>query len=343
MMDLYGKCGNNCGRCALYKDNLTAVKRQWCAEGMGKYINWHPNPDRLRLCAGCQATDGFTYIQNCAVQKCAQYNGVENCARCAVFPCRHVPTVSLSVGYRDQVAARLGGPIPEQDYRAFIEPYEGIKHLEAIRASLDPEAFVEPAAVPPLRTRVVDFPGALPLSHTETAAYRALHRLLADILSARAELYVQQMVLKKRRPVIWNLLWVFGRHGKLVDGDDPHLVIESETLGSLPEFKNIVRKRDNALHGSAAIAAELLHDFGVKIDHIPSTSKDWLLRMTFDDPAGGAAGLRALKRYVTRLIERHGAPTYAGSSRYKGEAFSRFSKADMRPLANSGLREEATT
>jgi hypothetical protein len=331
-MDLYGKCGNNCGRCALYADNLTAAKRQWCAEGMGKYINWHPNPDRLRLCTGCQATDGFKYLQNCAVRKCAQYNGVENCAHCAVFPCRHVPTVSLSVGYRDQVAARLGGPIPKQDYRAFIEPYEGIKHLEAIRASLDPTAFAEPAAVRPLKTRLVDFPDGLPLAYTETAAYRALHRLLADILSARAELYVQQMVLKQRRPVIWNLLWVFGRHAKVVDGDAPHLVIDSETFGSLPEVKGIVRKRDNALHGTAAIAAELLQGFGVQIAHIPLTRESWQLEMAFVDRAAGAAGLKALKGYVTRLVEKHGAPTYTGSSRYHGETFSRFSKVDMRSL-----------
>ena len=75
--DLFGKCGNNCGRCALYKDNLSDDKRQWCADGMGRYINWHPTPEKLRQCAGCQTTEGFLYIKNCRVRRCAQYNGIE--------------------------------------------------------------------------------------------------------------------------------------------------------------------------------------------------------------------------------------------------------------------------
>lgn len=329
MMDLYAKCGNNCGRCALYVENLTDEKRQWCAEGMGRYINWHPQPERLRQCAGCQAAQGFLYLKNCPVRRCAQHNGVENCAYCGVFPCQYVPTVSVTVDYRDQVAERLGSPIPEADYLAFIEPYEGMRHLQALRAALDPHRLIAPKPVPPLRTRMVDFPEAF--SHDEIIGLRALHKLMESVLRARAVLYVEQMVLKKHRHELLNLFWAFGRYGDFAP-DSAQLVIDGGKYGSQPTFKNIVRKRDNTLHSGLARSAELLQGLGVRVEHVPLTKQSWMLRMGFDEAAGGVAGLRALKRFAAELVEMHGEPIYAGNSRYKGEAYARFSKADMRGL-----------
>jgi hypothetical protein len=328
MRDLLAKCGNNCGRCALYKDNLTDEKRQGCADGMAWYIGWKPDPLRLRQCAGCQATDGFLYLKNCAVRQCAQYNGIENCAYCAVFPCQYVPTVSVSVDYRDRVAERLGNPIPEDDYLAFIEPYEGMKHLEAMRATLSREDLVEPSKVRPLRTRVAKLPDDLPVSGDKEAAYRALHGLMADMLTGRGDLRVQQVMMQKRRKELLNLFWVFGRHGEL-DEKGTWLVIDGRIHGSRKDFANIVRKRDNTLHTSTAEGVELLRNFGVRVEHAPLTKKTWRLRLSLDDGAGGVAAMRALQGYVGSLIDGFGEPEYAGSSRYKGEAFARFCRADM--------------
>jgi hypothetical protein len=332
MRDWYGKCGNNCGRCALYAGNLTDGKREWCANGMARYINWHPKPEKLRQCAGCQATKGFHYIQNCPVRLCAQHNDVKNCAHCAAFPCPEVPTVSESVDYRAQVAERLGGPIPEDDYRAFIEPYEGMKHLEKIRESLGPEDVVEMKEVRPLRTRLVGFPDDLALPEKQEAEFRALHQLMADILTGRADRFARQVVLKKRRHLILTLLWVFGRYGGLT-ADGSQLVIDGEAQGSLDDFAAIVRKRDNALHGAAAVSVGLLQDLNVRVEHEPLSKKTWRLKMSVGDDAGGSCLLEALKDYTSRLVDVHGEPTYAGSGRYKGEAFACFSKVDMRALA----------
>jgi hypothetical protein len=52
--------------------------------------------------------------------------------------------------------------------------------------------------------------------------------------------------------------------------------------------------------------------------------------------AGGVPVLQALKHYVTALVDTFGEPDYAGRARYKGEAYVRFSKADMGVL----LRED---
>jgi hypothetical protein len=52
--------------------------------------------------------------------------------------------------------------------------------------------------------------------------------------------------------------------------------------------------------------------------------------------AGGVPILQALKHYVTALVDTFGETDYAGRARYKGEAYVRFSKADMGVL----LRED---
>lgn len=332
MRDWYGKCGNNCGRCALYAGNLTDEKREWCANGMARYINWRPKPENLRQCAGCQATKGFHYIKNCPVRLCAQHNDVKNCAHCAAFPCPEVPTVSVSVDYRAQVAERLGSPIPEADYQAFIEPYEGMKHLEEIHESLGPENIVEMKEVRPLRARLVGFPEDLIMSEEQVAGFRALYQLMVDVLTGRTDRYVRQVMLKKRQPLILTLLWVFGRYGDLTT-DDSQLVIDGAAHGSLADFDAIVRERDNALHGAAAVSVGLLQDLNVRVEHEPLTKKTWRLRMLVADDAQGSCILEALKDYTSTLVEAHGEPVYAGSGRYRGEAFACFSKADMQCLA----------
>jgi hypothetical protein len=331
MRDLFAKCGNNCGRCALYAGNLTDEKREWCASGMARYINWRPKPENLRQCAGCQAIKGFHYIKNCPVRLCAQHNGVKNCAHCAAFPCPEVPTVSVSVDYRAQVTDRLGSLIPEEDYQAFIEPYEGMRHLHEIRESLGPEDIVEIKEVRPLRTRLAGFPDDLISSEEDRDGFRALHQLMTDVLTGRADRYVRQIMLKKRRRLILTLLWVFGRYGGLT-ADGSQLVIDGEVHRSSADFGAIVRKRDNALHGAAAASVGLLKDLDVRIEHEPLTKKTWRLRMSVGDDARAGGMLEALKDYTSALVEAYGEPVYAGSGRYKGEAFACFSKADMRVL-----------
>jgi hypothetical protein len=226
----------------------------------------------------------------------------------------------------------LGSPIPEEDYLAFIEPYEGMKHLREIRKSLGPEDIVEMKEIRPLRTRLTGFPDGLELSEEQMTGFRALHQLMADVLTGRADRCVRQIMLKKRRPLILTLLWVFGRYGDLT-ADGSQLVIDSEAHGSLADFGAIVRKRDNALHAAAAVSVGLLQDLNVRVEHEPLAKKAWRLRMSVGDEAGGGGMLAALKDYAGALVEAYGEPVYAGSGRYKGEAFGCFSKADMRVLS----------
>jgi hypothetical protein len=329
MQDLFAKCGNNCGRCPLHVGNLSDDTRAWCAQGMGAYHGWNPKPEGVRACAGCQSSEGFMFLRNCPVRLCAQHSDVETCAHCSVFPCEYVPTVSLPAGYRAQVEEKRGEPVPEADYLAFIEPYEGMKHLEAIRAPLDPSQLVDPPPPKPLRARIAAFPDDMAFPGGLSAGYRALYDLLSGILTGRAELFVQQATLHKQRHNILYQLWLFGRYGRFPEEDVATLVIDSDPLGSSKEFTGAVRKRDNALHATALVSTRLLQDFGVTIEHVPTGRRDWLLKMTVDPEAGGERTLRALQAYAKALVQEYGEPTFRGAYRYQGEAYGRFSRADI--------------
>ena len=332
MKELYGKCGNNCGHCSLYVENLTDDRRQWCVEGLAKYLNWNPKPETLRPCAGCQSSGGYLYLRNCAVRACARHNGAETCAQCTVFPCQDVPTVSHPVDYRDKLSERLGRPIPEEDYYSFVEPYEGMAHLEAIRTRLCASQLVPPAPVQPLKTRIVAFPGDLSMNGDQTAGFKTLHKLMACLLCGHSELYVRQVLMRKRRHTILNILWAFGRHGQFEEANGGQIVMHSADHGAPGVFANIVRKRDNALHGGAALSAGLLADFGLDMQHTALSRRDWQLTLSLEEEAGGKESMKALQRYTASLVAQYGEPVYRGSSRFKGDAYSRFSQADMRGL-----------
>jgi hypothetical protein len=330
MHDLFAKCGNNCGRCPLYAENLSDDTRAWCAQGMGVYHGWNPKPGGLRQCAGCQSAEGFMFLRNCPVRLCARHSDIETCALCSAFPCEYVPTVSLCTDYRDRIEEKQGAPIPEAEYLAFIEPYEGMKHLESIRASLEPSQFVDPPPPKPLRTRIAAFPDELAFSGELSAGYRALYDLLAGILTGRAEIFVEQATLRKQRHSILYYLWLFGRYGRFPEENPTILAIDSDPHGPSKEFTNAVRKRDNALHSAARVSVRLLQDFGVTLEHVPMGKRDWLLKMSVVEEAGGVHTMEALQAYTAALVEEYGEPTYRGASRYKGDAYTHWSRADLR-------------
>ncbi|MGD2179432.1 MAG: hypothetical protein PVG71_16630 [Anaerolineae bacterium] len=230
----------------------------------------------------------------------------------------------MSVDYRDRVAERLGSPIAEEDYLAFIEPYEGMKHLEEIRASLGPEDIVEMKEVS-TRPRLVDFPQDLPFPEEERAALEALHGLLAAVEIVDGVSYARRTVLRKRRRRLLKILWAFGRFGECTEEDGSHVVIESETYLAQKIDSNHARVQDYF---------EALRGYGVQCEHVPLAEEGWLtpkgalrkggwfMRMCFADSAGGAGALKALQRYAARLDEEYGK-----------RAFRTFSKADMRVLS----------
>jgi hypothetical protein len=327
MRDLFSKCGANCGRCPAYRENVRSdADRQRCSDGWHKYLGVRLNVQRC-YCDGCQTPDDENPVlvygkYGCRIRRCAVFNGVETCAHCSAYPCEDVRTqFSFDSESRDKLAARLGTPIPEEEYLTFIKPYELHKHLDEIRASLVPEDIVEMTPVS-LKPKVTQFPDDLPFPQEP---FKALHRLLAVVGAVEGIPHVRLAALKERRRHLLKMLWTFGRFGEPGEEGGSHLAIDSETYLTQKIHSSYSRVKDYF---------EALEEYGVHCEHVPLMEEGWLtpkgalrksgwfLKLSFGDDAGGVPALRALQSYAARLDEEYGA-----------RAFRYFSKADMRVLS----------
>ena len=235
--------------------------------------------------------------------------------------------------FRRGIEARMHRRMPEEDYRAFVEPYEGQKHLAVIRSGLRPKDIVQPVRPKPLRARVVDLPADITGPAAVRSGLKSLHRLLSAMITAPAPTYALQETLKRRKNHIMLILWAFGYLGEMVSKPVASLVIDSVDCGDRRECNTVIRKRDNSLQVPARQAAAILDTYGVHLDHTPIGSEHWIVSLSFDRQAGGSRALKALQYYVKALVSKHGEPVYTKASRYKGKAFDLFSRADMNLLA----------
>lgn len=332
MKDIVGKCGYHCSRCPSYKGNIKSQKdKVRCSDGWHKYYGFRMMPEKIRRCEGCQAPADEKPIryQNCYIRKCASKNRAQTCGHCSGYPCEDVER-NTSVHTREAVAARLGiseDEIPEQDYLKYIEPYEGITHLNEIRAALDPKDILEMRKVSS-RPRLTDFPDNLPLPKKDITDYKNIHRLISEIKTFEDVSHARKHILSKRVRHMLKLLYAFGVHGEWKKKGSTHLVIDSDTYltQGIPQYKSVMEK-----------LFELLKGYGVHCDHtelkkewITGTGAlrkgEWYVKMRFDEKAGGPPALKALKTYVEKIDKKYGEKGY-----------TYFQKADMRVLHGDGI------
>ena len=325
MKDLFSKCGYRCGRCPSYKENLqTDEDRQRCSDGWERYHNFRFSLEKLRRCDGCQTPDDenpVLYI-SCIIRRCAFKSGVETCAHCSAYPCEVLIRRTPGPDWPEKIAARLKTSIPEEDYSVYVEPYEGIKHLDDIRASLSPEDITEISRVS-AKPKIVDFPESF--STQEMSPYKSLHELITTVESKSDVSFAQKEELKKRRRHLVKILWTFGLHGEMKDSS---LVIDSATY-----IAQKIHSNYEVLKGYF----DTFKEYGVHCELIPLKEEKygrkgwltptgalrktgWFMKMSFDD-AGGVSALKALQSYAAHLDEKYGT-----------KAFTYFSKADMRTL-----------
>ena len=318
------KCGCDCAGCPTYKKNIeTPEQRNRCSRAWKQYWNIRLSPEKLRPCDGCQTPDeqNPTRYLNCRVRKCAVHSGVENCAYCSAYPCDEVMTIheGQAGGIREKIEKRSGAAIPEEDYAAFIEPYEGIKHLNRIRESIG-GGFVEPALFD-LKHKIVGFPEALGLDKTETDAYRSLHRLLSRILQpVQGITYAHREALKKRVPYYMMLLWTLGLYGIYREEGGGSLTADSIEFSSQktgvpyawPYSRIEERLKRFRNYGVICQIHPLVEtgwltpSGGLRTKAGRKDEPAWELKMSFDRSAGGAAGLTALQAYAARLADKYG-------------------------------------
>jgi hypothetical protein len=130
---IIGRCGYRCDLCLIYKDNLRAPQdRERFRNGLLKYFGYRMTLDEC-YCDGCLTPDSehpILVTADCLVRPCVLAKGLENCASCDEYPCSKLQKKFIDYG---KVRERYGAPIPDEDYRRFVMPYENKPVLEQIR------------------------------------------------------------------------------------------------------------------------------------------------------------------------------------------------------------------
>ncbi|MFC1537895.1 DUF3795 domain-containing protein [Candidatus Latescibacterota bacterium] len=333
MADILAKCGCACNRCPTFKNNIrTGEERMRCSQGWKTWLGISLSPEKLRLCDGCLADDNDkpTRYLNCIVRRCALRNGVENCAFCSNFPCDELKHVheGQSSDYRKKIETRIGKKIPEQDYLAFVEPYEGIRHLEELRATINSEDIIDITPLT-LKTKLIDFPEDLPLPKNLKDSYMSLHRILSNINIPLENIsFARRETEKKRRTHRMRLLWTFGLLGQMKSGQKSDLIIDSVNYykiknqcqySVLKDCFNDLKKAD--IHGKLVplVENEWMNSRGVmRMKTGKKNEPAWIIELSFGKKAGDFSTVGALQSYCRGLQDKYG-----------DTAFKFFSKADM--------------
>ncbi len=342
MSKLVAGCGIDCGTCPwgpYLRKGMSVEEFERYRNSAKRILGYMPIKTP---CPTCKTPDSEipkgSKLPNrkCLIRRCVDKTGVANCAYCSRFPCETVEATG-GAWNREKIEKKLGQPISEEEYHAFVEPFEGVSRLEAVRASLKPEEIVEPAKAPTSEIRIADFPKNLPFSNEERASFRAVHKLLAMInhssLGLRdTDAFAQQHRLRNRRAHVLRFLWILGRHGQFEKEESMHLVVDAETFeasrGSEKTLAvwSFVRYTIFQVLSEFGVCCERVALKGVKEEDLVTgtgymRSKGWVMRMSFEAKIGRTAALKALQTYTRKLDEEYGK-----------KAFQRFSDADMRIL-----------
>jgi hypothetical protein len=238
---------------------------------------------------------------------------------------------------RENIEKKLGAPISEEEYHAFVQPFEGISRLEAIRASLRPEEIVEPAKIQSIEIRSADFPEKLNLPKEEIATFKAIHRLLVILQRSSLGLrdtdtFGQHHKLEIRRAHVLRFLWILGKYGKFGKEKSAPLVVDARTyLANRGSEKTLaiwsfVRDTIFNVLSEFGVFCERIALKGVKEEDLVTgtdylQSKGWVIKMSFEEKIGGTAALKALQIYVRRV-----------DGKYGKKAVQHFQNADMQIL-----------
>jgi len=273
--------------------------------------------------------------RNCLIRQCVDKAGIKNCGYCSRFPCDTLKGTA-DAWNRDRIESKLGSSLSETDYQRFVEPFEGLRRLNALSASLKPNEFVEPPKVS-TKIKLVDFPENLPLDGL--GAFKQVHTLLENLWMSSfglqdAETFAQHHTLEKQRAHVLRFLWMFGTFGKL-DSENSQLVVDSKTY-----YANRGSEKQLAIWSFVeGVVFKVLSDFGVQCERVPLLgvkiedlttgtgylrNKGWVICMNFEAKIGGLDSLRALQLYSKKLDEKHGK-----------KAFQRFRVADMDVLSET--------
>jgi Protein of unknown function (DUF3795) len=133
MNEIISRCGFRCDECPAFAgNNRTFADQLKTATGWSRYFGIKMSPDKIR-CNGCPSNDCAEYDlpdSECPIRRCVVERGMNTCADCFDYPCTKLQKRMKSV---DEAISRFKGKITEEEYDAFIAPYDFRKTLGEIR------------------------------------------------------------------------------------------------------------------------------------------------------------------------------------------------------------------
>lgn len=341
MSTCVSKCGIDCGGCPWGPDPRKAMSGDEFDEfrhHAKRVLGYMPI---TTPCVTCQTPDADipkkTVLpnRNCLIRRCVDKTGIANCAYCARFPCDALKAIA-GLWTRHRIESKLGSPLSDEEYRAFVEPFEGLTRLDALRASLQPDEIVEPETVAKSATRLVAFPEGLPVTD-DVAAFKAVYTLLASLEQSSLGLrdtdtFAQHHTLETQKAHVFRFLWILGTNGTMDSETASYLVVDAATYhASRGKEKRLAIwsfVQDVVFKGLAdfGVCCELVALTGVTTEDVTTGTgylrkRGWVIRMAFEGRIGGTAALHALQTYAKNLDKHFGS-----------RAFQRFRRADMRIL-----------
>jgi len=262
--------------------------------------------------------------------------GVGNCAYCSRFPCDTLKATS-GLWTRKNIEKKLGEPISEKEYRVFVEPFEGIKHLNLFRDTLGSEQTVEPAKAPKSQRALFEFPEDLSVSNQTVASFKDVHSLLAALGQSNLGLsdtdtFAQYYTLENLKAHVLRFLWIFGSCGRFEKEERPHLVVDGRTyeanrgdqkmLAIWPFVRDTIF---NVLSQFRVYCERVVLNGMEEKDLVTGTGymrrEGWVMTLYFEEKIGGPPALKSLQEYVMILEKEYGK-----------KAFENFRNANMQTL-----------
>jgi hypothetical protein len=116
-----------CDLCPAFKANRAGADLERASVVWASLFDVHLTPDQV-ACGGCRGQAEELLDQACPVRPCVLSKGLEDCSQCADMPCENLKRRWVS---RCELEAKLGRPVPEDDYRKYVLPFENAPYLLA--------------------------------------------------------------------------------------------------------------------------------------------------------------------------------------------------------------------
>jgi hypothetical protein len=123
MNPILARCGYRCDLCPAYRENIHGPEdQQRASDGWFKYYGFRIPPEQI-CCDGCldERPEAKRIDATCPIRPCVIGRHLDTCAACPHCGCKRYESRTVT---RVSVEQRTGAPVPEEDYRCFVLPYE---------------------------------------------------------------------------------------------------------------------------------------------------------------------------------------------------------------------------